>query len=257
MIGKLVSVSLIMFLGLLLTPGCSEARTWSPFYQPNRPYANKLSLTPPKFISESNLGNQDFLNSVVYLSLPFGKIGTGVYLGNNEVATCAHVVRDMTIGVEFTNSVDQARSLFPHNFDLYKGAYIARQPKYTEDDLQFLRTNDASFESALRLNDWSVLNLPQSSVFFPNAHPLQILTPNAGLEGSVVWVLGFPYGDQEKIQVSAGVLRKAPSGALYVSDIQLQGGFSGGPVVTSDGVVIGLINTFFAEKGNATMTHPE
>lgn len=229
----------------------SAQEVWSPFYFPAIPFSNSESLSPPDFIRSTDFS---LWNSIVALGGRFQKNGTGVYVGEGIVITAAHVLRDIIGSCTFAlKPIPLTNFIFPSTYDIYKNATVFHIASFNKSDQDFLCGKQPSplLDDAIELNDWVVLKLPE--LVKRQSVKLHFAKEDiTNLDGVTVWVAGYPYSGNGGLFLSAGRLTRNGVGKPFISQIQLKGGFSGGPVMTKNGTVIGLINTYYPSSGIAT-----
>ncbi len=156
----------------------------------------------------------DAMDSVVHISVETeygGWQGSGVYIGDGMILTAGHVV-------------EGAKS-FTVTFE--DGCVYESEKFYKEE------VSDVGFI----LLGSSVCHIPVSF-------------DNRGLiRGETVWVLGSPYGTEFLFTVSQGIISNTTltcdgffgDKPLFMTDAASYPGNSGGPVVDSDGEIIGIL----------------
>lgn len=157
-----------------------------------------------------------------------GLAGTGVYLGNGLVLTAGHV----------------AAQWFPPGFGAKATAFVgsmACDPHWT---VRFLPPR-GTFPGGKRVvltqsmygnfQDWAVLHNERLA----GARGVAGVRPTGSLRpGERVWVLGDKTWSE--VRVSQGAFAELDGANLRITNIEVEGGFSGSPILDDQGRLVGI-----------------
>ncbi len=209
-----------------------------------------LALAPVSSLAETNKAVLDACNSVVRVytyssSADEGYIGTGFAVGPKDrpvelIVTNCHVITDVN-----GNICDEVYVVL-EDLDHLESVLVAEPVAY-----------DATI-------DYAILSIEPTTA----RKPLALMSATKIERSETVYALGFPgVSDSindagyilpstiDDITITRGIVSKTNAqseGVSYIqSDCTINGGNSGGPLLTEDGVCIG-INTFSATQGVST-----
>lgn len=235
-----VLTSFILFFNLSLAH--SQSSSDYEIFQPN--LAKFQSVGYPQFLRENP--NLDIVFSVPYFYGFLNRVGSGVHIGNGYILTCRHVyaITDLKLEKEeFLGSKKIRQGLLEGNDLLLK-----QLPVPTEADKKVISGAPSTWSDVHLYNDWALLH---DASFKGRGAFTKIRNVNTLKEGEPLWVIGRPFGNPP-VQIAVGNFSKNLGMASLIRDIDLRPGFSGGPVVDSNGNLIGIINTFNQATREAT-----
>lgn len=241
----------------------SEDKTYSTLITHNNPALAelKLSWVTVEFTAEDGIGSMRSLHeagdSIVAVAKMedegFTIIGSGVMVGPGLLLTASHVLDEFPSDgggpVFLTFLPHAARAWLPHDLMTVSGK--------SDVDESRRKVSDVSLVSC-------TLNSSEHQDFSLMLAPMQVALP---LIGERLWAFGYRHqlfdGGAASLSpiVSSGLVTAAfphgrgerlPSPCVEV-DMDTLGGMSGGPVVNSDGFLVGIVSSSF-EGGHSYIT---
>jgi len=224
--------------------------------------ANVSVFEPGKF-KIAQVGLPAFLNSnfpyfqvIQSLVSHQGGRGTGVHIGDGYVLTNRHVYTEIAgsnaeLGA-FHGSTRIASTSPGRDLSL-----LMLPTPSPEDTLALNHTpgfmRNIRWNTIEKYNDWAILHDPK----LKNQASLSTFRRADSLKaGETLWILGHP-DIKVQGQIAAGSFEINHGNVSMLKDTDLQGGFSGSPVVDSQGHIVGLVFGFHPLQRRASFMNIE
>ncbi len=195
-------------------------------------------------------------------STEYHSVGTGVYLGGGVILTNYHVIRELVtdpINHDVYGCVTTSLNVYPdcrHTLSLtpsIEGRQVGAPLFDEQNDIALLYLNQVLIDG--RLTPWTSVPLAefgmrevQLSTYLDDYSDLAI--------GDKVYTVGYPsYNEGMSAQTSGVVLGFAEGASqdspVFVSDLKIAPGNSGGPVFNQNGKLIGIVVACFVKEDDS------